>query len=355
MIQKVVALDDCRTRGLRNHFQFVNVKKLFSEILHWVTYSINVYGYQSNETKFNSISNLYLPSQVDGCFSHSGGGSVPGLKNDQDKWDTSYHRSRIIEVNDIALASFAQLYDEPGTPAVEARLPAIHSQELISVLEKFAEQPKRLGDLKGKYFSTVMFDETYAQRDGTIRRETCFPEKPEQWILSGPHFYVGLPFYKSPQKVCIKHHQYDVIDLTDLPEDYLPRTNYIPACDPAEYQRRTPVVPWQSVDPKDLADIETDDGKTVSVYGPPRPKRKRVTEYFRIGTRKRLSQSGERTLISMIIPKSVSHILTVNSVVLKSQEDFVLLSYTMQSLCFDFIIKSTGMADFTAGSMKLVP
>ena len=34
---------------LRAHFHFINVKKLFSEILHWVSYSINIYGSHRRE------------------------------------------------------------------------------------------------------------------------------------------------------------------------------------------------------------------------------------------------------------------------------------------------------------------
>jgi hypothetical protein len=63
-----------------------------------------------------------------------------------------------------------------------------------------------------------MFDETYAQRDGTIRRETCFPESPDQWILSGPHFFVGNPCYKTPRAQCTQNSHYDILDLTDLPD-----------------------------------------------------------------------------------------------------------------------------------------
>ena len=90
------------------------------------------------------------------------------------------------------MALFAKLYDAEGTPALQARLPALHSEQLIQVLEKFAKQPKRLGDLRGEYYSTVMFDETNAvKKDGTIKRQTQFPDSAEQWILSGPHFFVG--------------------------------------------------------------------------------------------------------------------------------------------------------------------
>ena len=96
-----------------------------------------------------------------------------------------------------ALNLFAELYDEKGTPALQARLPVVHSRQVVEVLRKFAAQPKRLGDLEGEYFSTVMWDETNAQKDGTIK--TVNPVRrsaPENWILSGPHFYVGNPFHQ---------------------------------------------------------------------------------------------------------------------------------------------------------------
>ncbi|MCM4498845.1 hypothetical protein MMR66_32625, partial [Escherichia coli] len=99
---------------------------------------------------------------------------------------------------------------------------------------KFANQPNRLGDLQGQYFSTVMFDETYAQRDGTILRQTQFPQDSSQWVLSGPHFFVGTPFYKTPRENCTLNSDYDCLDLLTLPDDYLSRTNYIPACDAQE-------------------------------------------------------------------------------------------------------------------------
>src|SRR5690606_28655482 len=138
---------------------------------------------------FNNIANLFVPQTIDASFADDGQGMVGGIKDEETgDWNQVGHRDRIIEIGQHELALFAQLYDEAGTDALEARLPALHARQLTNVLEKFAAQPRRLGDLKGQYFSTVMFDETYAQRDGTIKRDTQFPENPEQWVLSGPHF-----------------------------------------------------------------------------------------------------------------------------------------------------------------------
>jgi hypothetical protein len=198
---------------------------------------------------------------------------------------------------------------------------------MLAVLQKFSRYPYRLGNLKDKYFTTEMWHETNAQKDGTIHRNTQFPKDDGQWILSGPHFYVGTPFYKTPQAVCTKHHNYDQIDLEAIPDNYLPRTNYIPACDPVTYRSRAPKVPWNG---------------------------KLVTEFYRIFFRRQLSQSGERTLTPMIAPPSVGHIHPVNSLTAKSM---ILLDFA--SLClsivFDFFIKTTGKGDLYESTLRLLP
>ncbi|WP_219563987.1 hypothetical protein, partial [Salmonella enterica] len=133
-----------------------------------------------------------------------------------------------INIATHELELFARLYDSKGTPAWQARLPALHAEQLVAVLEKFANQPKRLGDLQGQYLSLEMWHETNQQKDGTIERKTQFPEDASQWVLSGPHFFVGTPFYKTPRENCTLNSDYDCLDLLTLPDDYLPRTNYIP-------------------------------------------------------------------------------------------------------------------------------
>lgn len=232
------------------------------------------------------------------------------------------------------LATFAKLYDEPGTSAIQARLPAIHSQELISVLEKFAAQPKRLGDLKGDYYSLEMWHETNAQNDGTIKRQTQFPETPEQWVLSGPHFFVGTPFFQTPRAVCDTNRFYDRLDLTDLPEDYLPRSNYIPACDPTEYHCRTPTVPW--IEP----------GET----GP-----KKVTEYYRFVNRRMFGASSERSMICCVVPPQTAHIHPVLSTTFKSNNLTINFLSFCQSIIADFYLKTTGKSDVYESTLQGFP
>lgn len=314
---------------LRMHFQFVNEHSLFAEIDHHNKYSLNIYGMKENVC-FDHVANLFTPQSIDTSYSHDGHGIVGGIKGDNNKWNTAGHKNRILHITDKELKLFAQLYDEPGTPYLEARLPALHSQELISVLEKFANYPKRLSDLQGEFYSTVMFDETNAQKVGTIKEKHCFPESSEKLIVSGPHFYVGNPLYKTPRARCVLNCDYDILDLENIPDDYLPRTKYVPACENDEYQRRIPNVPW------------TENGEVLP---------QKITDYYNFVHRRMLSQSGERTFICALIPKAHSHIHTVISTTFKDTVSLLKCIFIGCSLPFDFMVKSTGKGDFTSGNV----
>ena len=319
---------------LRAHFQFTNELTLFGDVDHHAKFSINLYSEPSDGPSFTHLANLFAPATVDACHAHDGNGPVPGIKTDEGDWNIRGHRSRIISVGVEALTTFAKLYDKPGTPALQARLPALHSRELLEVLEKFAAYPKRLGDLGDEVYSTQHWNETIQQDDGTIKRDTQFPATAAEWVLSGPHFFVSNPFYKTPRRECTQNSHYDALDLTELPDDYLPRTNYVPACDADEYRRRTPKVPW------------IEEGETVA---------KPVTGYFRLIARRQLSQSGERTLIPIIAPQSVGHIHPVISTTFRDTRSFLSFAASCASLPFDFLLKSTGKGDLYESVLRLFP
>ncbi|MEA4615866.1 class I SAM-dependent DNA methyltransferase [Klebsiella pneumoniae] len=317
---------------LRAHFQFQNEKGLFP-IGNRNKFSINLYATTAASIGFSNIANLFMPQTIDGCYVLSDK-PVGGIKNDQDDWNLEGHPDRLLQINEELLELFSRLYDDEGTPSLEARLPALHAIQLITVLDKFAAQPIRLGDLQNEYLSTVMFDETYAQRDGTIERNTQFPKDSSQWVLSGPHFYVGNPLYNTPKAICDTHKAYDNLDLLTLPDDYLPRTNYIPACDAQEYAKRTPRVTW------------TEPGEDEP---------RKVTEHYRIIASRALSQAGERTLQSCIVPPLVAHIDGIYSTVLKSDDSLISFAASWASVPMDFFVKSTGKSDFRGDLAKRMP
>ena len=317
---------------LRAHFQFQNERALFP-IGNRNKFSINLYATTSAMIGFSNIANLFMPQTIDGCFMPSDK-IVGGIKNDQDEWNLEGHPDRLLHIDEQLLKLFSQLYDEEGTPSLEARLPAIHARQLIAVLEKFANQPKRLGDLQGQYLSLEMWHETNQQKDGTIERNTQFPKDASQWVLSGPHFYVGNPFYNTPKVICDTHKAYDNLDLLTLPDDYLPRTNYIPACDAQEYAKRTPRVTWTEL-------------------GEDEPRK--VTEYYRLFLRKMISQSGERSLISTLAPPDAAHIHGCISFTLKDHQDLLRAAIICSSLTGDFYLKSTGVGNFGLSQFNSLP
>jgi hypothetical protein len=315
---------------LRYHFQFQNEFTLFvgTNDHGRMKFGLHIYNNCKSKVIFFTLANLYTPATIDKCFEHSGFGIVPGIKDDANKWNIKGHKERIIQCTQKELALFAKLYDAEGTPPLAARLPAVHSTQIVEVLRKFAEQPRRLGDLKEEYYSTEMWHETNAQKDNTIRRQTCFPKDTSQWILSGPHFFVGNPFYKTPRAKCTQNSHYDILDLTTLPDDYLPRTNYVPDCSEKDYLKRTPKVSWGKNQP--------------------------VTDYYRYINRKMLSQSGERTLISCVVPKYCGHIDGGFSIVFKNTINLVNFFALSSSLPFDFFVKTTGKATLRGDTCRYI-
>ncbi|NOG30571.1 hypothetical protein HLB35_00145 [Halomonas sp. TBZ9] len=167
-----------------------------------------------------------------------------------------------------------------------------------------------------------------------MKRETRFPVNAEEWILSGPHFFVGSPFYKTPRSKCTQNSHYDILDLNTLPDDYLPRTNYVPACDPATYCDRTPTVPW----------VEE---------GEHRPKR--VTEYYRLVNREMIGPSSERTLMTAIIPQGAAHINTCLCTAFRSDQTMLDYYSMTLSVVLDYRVKSTGMGHANTSLINQLP
>ena len=59
-----------------------------------------------------------------------------------------------------------------------------------------------------------MWNETGAQKDGTIIRNVHFPEDSVDLVYSGPHISVANPMFKTSRRICIFNGDYDIIDLT---------------------------------------------------------------------------------------------------------------------------------------------
>jgi hypothetical protein len=321
---------------LRQHYQFQNEFSLFEGTNDHgrMRFGLHIYAHPTGRVKFKSMANLFWPDTIRASLNHPGGGVTPGIKRDEGGWSTAGHSNRVIDVDEDSLATFAKLYDAPGTPPKQARLPALHSRELLSVLEKFARVPRRLGALKDDYQPTEFWHESGRQRDGTIRRVTSFVSNTNDFIISGPHFFVANPLNKTPRATCTQNSHYDVLDLEILPEDYLPRSNYQIACDSSTYAARVPKVKW--------VDVGQD--------GP-----RAVTEYWRVASRRGAHPSDERSIRPILLPPRVAHIDGIFSVAFRDPEEVVPAAGYWSSLPFDFFVRVSGKKDFRDGTASLMP
>ena len=316
---------------LRRHFQFVNELALFAEVHHLTKYSINIYGPVQEQPAFDQLANLFAPATVVACYLHEGQGDVGGYKNEQGQWNTAGHRDRIVKVNEQAMATFAQLYDEPGTPARRARLPALHSGSLLSVISKIANVQKRVADLGVEHFSTYMFDETASQKDGVINRDVGFASA-DYFIISGPHFFVGNPFYKTPRKICTLNSHYDLIDLCAIDDEYISRTIFRSMPSSLLIQK-TPKVTWKNN--SGIFDF--------------------ANQVYRFCHRDMIGPSAERTFVGAIFPPGPRHLSTVVSNSFKDLSNLLEFAAYGVSVIADFYVKSTGMTHARSNLTDLFP
>jgi len=188
--------------------------------------------------------------------------------------------------------------------------------------------------LNGQYYSTDMFNETNAQRDGIITRQenpTYQPKEAHEWILSGPHFFVGTPLNKTPRASCVSSAQYDDINLTEIPSNYFPRGVYRPG--------------------NKNGDIKAFNNAIVSWPTNNEP----ISDKYRHVNRRMVQPANERTLICAIIPKYSTHINSALSLTFNKHDQMVLFNGACSSICYDFLVKSGGKANCLHDVMSQIP
>lgn len=312
---------------LRKHFQFINELKLFSEVDHHMGFSLNVYCNKPC-TSFDTIANVFNVSTIEQCYDKSIKGPVPGIKDEENNWNIKGHPDRVVHIGKKELSLFARLFDG-GDKWRQARLPALHARQLIDVLECLVKQERTIDDLQDEIFSTVMWDETNAQNDGTIVRNVHFPESTIDMIYSGPHIGVANPLFKTSRSICNLNSDYDSIDLATVNKEYLQRCNYSPERALHEFVGRIPTAPWGG----------------------------KYHETYRVIARKMLNISGERTLIAGIIPVLSTHTNGLIGFAFKDQSVLVSTSALFASIPYDFFIKVMGKSNLyedNAGKMPMI-
>lgn len=312
---------------LRLHAQFRNTLGLF-DIDGRNLYGLNVYAQEMEHVSFKSISTLFHPSTLEDslCISNSDS-DLPLERTKDGKWNLTGHPDRVVHVNDDTLKLFASLYDEPGTSPRAARLPALYTSQFISpILERFQKAEKKIQDIE--YGASEGWHETMSQKDGTIRRQTGFVAESDEVIYSGPQFFVGTPVNKTPRLNCKSNGDYDNVDLTEMCENYRPRTNYIRNVDKAEYIRRMPTICGE-----------------------------KVADCWRVFSRKMINGSNERSLIPCFAPKGWVHVHSVISFGNNGMDmnEFTSIFGAWFSVPFDWFVRMTGKQNLNDDTVRMLP
>ena len=306
--------------------------KMFADVDNNVRFSLNIYRGRPGNTSFDAFSGAFLSSQIDDSYSHDGTGAVEGIKGSDGRWNTRGHKGRVMRIDQSAISVIHALSEDELVPVEEARFIQPFSDRTLGVFRQMAQFPKLAAAIPTieRTISTAAgertveiplwqmsahWNETGSQKDGTIRRDTAF-RPADQMILQGPLFHVGNPLYKTPRTVCGSNKAYDVIDLTTAPDDYLPRTNYGPAVDLAEYRRRMTGCRWDST--------------------------KSHADFYRVAFRAMIALNGERSLVNSLIPPGTTHVNSVESIAFGRTADLLAAIPLFASIPLDFYIKASG-------------
>lgn len=319
-------------KRIRYHFEFKNSLFLFSDVHDQTNFSVNIYSGHGEEVSFYSIHNLFHPSTVDACFIHDGNGLCGGIKRQVSNngretwtWNTQPHADRIIKFEKDELKTLSKTFEE-GTNWDSAKLVSIHSQQFLSVLRKLSEFPHKVKNLT--YKQSFGWDQTKEQDNGTIIESTSWPNIDEyELIYNGSHIYVCNPLYKTPRATCDNSAHFDEIDLQNINNDFLPRTNFVPNVEVSTYKSKI-------------------EGFTKKDF---------YLDHYKVFWRRRVGSASERTLASAIAPPKVGHLNSINSMVFDDNKHLIELNGILSSVVIDFLIKTIGKGDVYCNDVSELP
>ncbi|WP_419697317.1 N-6 DNA methylase (plasmid) [Mesorhizobium muleiense] len=319
---------------IRKHFQFNNeIKaKMFSEVHNNTKFSLNVYSSANNKIAFQHISNLFLPQQVDECFDDSKAwmGQIPGIKDDTGKWETKGHPKRRVTIDQKAFEAIARVAEEDvELPILQSRFVMPYSTDTVEVFRAFSDNQKRFSQGAGELQMDPIWHESGAQKQlKVIERKTAFQTETLRMVMTGPLFYVGNPVYKTPNRNCNTNKAYEAIDLSLIPDDYLPRANYA-YVEASGWREKLPGVSW---DPT-----------------------KKHTDFYRIAFRNMMQPGSERSLTAALVPPGTAHVNTIETVAFQNLARLVVTYPSWISLPFDFLTKAAAITHFFSSTIRMYP
>ena len=308
---------------LRKHFRFSNALKLFADVHTSREFGLNVY---SNEQTvgFEQIVNLYEAKTVDECYENNSDEPVY-IRSRDGRRNTHGQHDRITILGRDELKLFARILDA-SDDWKSARLMNLHVQQLVGVLQCFEKQTKKIADFSSRLSTSMLWDETNAQKDGTIKRDVHFGTLQDS-ILSGAHIGIANPLFNCSNAGCSGNNDNTSIDLKNITDDYLQRVNYSSNCAYSEYLSRVPSTPWGT----------------------------KYTHEYRVAARKMVDIEGERTLMPALLPPHIGHTNGIIGFAFKNAQEAAMVLGLISSLPYDFFIKVCGKGNLYMSTVGMLP
>lgn len=323
-------------RRLQYHFQYQNALNLFP-IAHRRKYSANIYTGLKDEISFDSISNLFHPKTVDDCYMHNGQGICEGIKGKNGKWNLAGHKNRIVHYNAKYIKLLSDTFEDGRYPDC-AKLVSVHNNEMLGILDKISNYSMKVTSVK--YFITECLHETGAPTAGLIkdvRSHTCYPRLDNcEMIYNAPQFYVSNPIYQTPKEVSLKKGDFNIVDLEKISDDYIQRTKYLPL-----------VENYRSLSAFNAFVIGQDENGS-DVYDS-------LLDHYKVGFRKMVNLSGERSLICAVLPRRTAHINGVISIEERDRNYTVDMAALCSSIVMDFYWKTIATQNITESRLATFP
>lgn len=323
-------------RRLQYHFQYQNALNLFP-IAHRRKYSANIYTGLKDEISFDSISNLFHPKTVDDCYMHNGQGICEGIKGKDGKWNLAGHKNRIVHYNAKYIKLLSDTFEDGRYPDC-AKLVSVHNNEMLGILDKISNYERKVSSVTNKI--TVCFDETGAPKEGLIkdvRSHTCYPSMENcEMIYNAPQFYVSNPVYQTPKEVSLKKGDFNIVDLEKISDEYIQRTKYLPL-----------VGNYRSLSTFNAFVIGQDEHGN-DIYDS-------LLDHYKVGFRKMVNLSGERSLICAVLRGRTAHIHGVISISFLDRNYTVDMAALCSSIVMDFYWKTIATQNITESRLATFP
>jgi hypothetical protein len=313
---------------LRLHAGFVNEKRLFPEVHHGTQFSLNLYAAPRSDPSFISISNLYAVSALNACLGNGPQASELGTKDAAGAWNVGGSTKRAIHIDRARLSLLSSIFDASSMDPLEARLPSIQAEALVTVLEKMTSGCRKLGEVQDVKM-TQLFDENALQKVGQLKKAVGFLNVGELAVLSGSHIHLANSYYKHPFDDYRNQNHFGSVDLAD-----------------ARFTGARKVLFRVG------AGRERD---VIALAGTVDSGQRSFAQTYRLAFREMVQPVRERTLVGALICPDELHVNTLGSIYFPNQRDLLLSSALFNSIVLDFIVKSTGATHIKSWLLDKLP